>query len=505
MTTYTKKVIHGAGLVFIMSISAALVSYLTRMILARSLSPSEYGLFYAVFTFVLFFLFFRDLGMGNALAKYIPEFQIKKRYDAIKTAIASAIIIQLLTTFILCLFFFLSADFLSKNYFKSPEAALILKILIFYAIGSIFFRTWKSIFQGFQNMKMYSLFEFLKNSMFLIFVLLFLKLNLGFYAPALSYSVLTYLIALGLLPVLLRTFPYFKYKVKNFRPITKKIWLFALPVFLTSIGGRLISCIDTLILTYFGTLEEVGIYNVILPSTMIFLYFGNSISATIFPMVSELWAKKDKKRLFGGLKLMHRYSFVIIIPAALTAISFSQLFIKFFFGKEYLGNQIIIFGNSFFTGSLSLQILMIGMLFFVVAGINHNIISAVGKPGIVTKIILFSALINFVANIILIPRFSIVGAAFATSLSYLTALFISTHKLTGIIKVGFPVSIWMKLVFAGIVFVLAINYTKNLFNLNPWVELIVSSVLAGIIYIIVIYLLRIIDIKEIKHYISLAI
>ena len=256
-------------------------------------------------------------------------------------------------------------------------------------------------------------------------------------------------------------------------------------------GGKLIGDIDTLILTYFRPLSEVGIYNVILPSAMLFLYFGISISAVAFPIVSELWAKKDKIRLSEGIRLMHKYTFAIIIPAVFTIFTFSELFIKSFFSAEYV------------VGELAFRILLIGVLFYIVAGINTNIIAGIGKPKTATKIIVFSAIINIILNLILIPIMGIEGAAIATAISYLTALILSTYKVTKFIEIEFPKIIWVKLVASGLIFISIIFYMKNLLVLNPWLELIISSATAVIVYLVVIYLLKIIDIKEIRKYAGL--
>ena len=84
MIPYTKKLVSGSAFLFLMLILAAIIGYFIRVVLARNLSPSEYGLFYAVFAFVSFFLFFRDLGLNQAIAKYIPEFKIKGKYNEIR-------------------------------------------------------------------------------------------------------------------------------------------------------------------------------------------------------------------------------------------------------------------------------------------------------------------------------------------------------------------------------------------------------------------------------------
>ena len=277
----------------------------------------------------------------------------------------------------------------------------------------------------------------------------------------------------------------------NFGSISKKLFLFGIPVLVTSVGSKIISDIDTLILTYFRPLSEVGIYNVVLPSAMILIVLASSLSKVIFPMTSELWAKKDKKRLSEGLRLMYKYSFVLIIPVIFTIFIFSKFFVTVFFGKEYA------------PGATSLQILLFGVLFFIVASINHNIISGIGQPKTVTKIILFAALTNAAVNFVLIPWLGINGAAIATTFSYLLALVLSTKMATKYIKIKFPLKEWLKSIISAVLFVFAIYLIKELLSLNPWWEIIISVTIAGIIYLTSIYFLKIIDIKEIIHYTKL--
>ena len=55
MVTYTRKVVFGSAIVLLMQFFASIIAYLTRMILARNLTTTEYGLF-----------------IGNALTNDLP-------------------------------------------------------------------------------------------------------------------------------------------------------------------------------------------------------------------------------------------------------------------------------------------------------------------------------------------------------------------------------------------------------------------------------------------------
>src|SRR3989344_1036931 len=139
MMSYIKKAGRGIGIIFIMNILAYLIAYFTRLILARKLGPADYGLFYAVFTFVIFFLFFRDLGLNQAMTKYITEFRIRNNYNRIKSAIFAVLGSQVLSSLFFSAIFFLAADFLAIHYFKAPAASVLLKLMVAYTIFSISF------------------------------------------------------------------------------------------------------------------------------------------------------------------------------------------------------------------------------------------------------------------------------------------------------------------------------------------------------------------------------
>ena len=141
-----------------------------------------------------------------------------------------------------------------------------------------------------------------------------------------------------------------------------------------------------------------------------------------------------------GLKLLHKYLFFIVIPPALGIIAFSKFLLLTFFGVVYA------------EGALALQILVIGMLIYVVATVNISILSAIGKAGITAKITVVSAVFNIALNLLLIPILGIEGAALTTAFSYAVSFIWSTIILLRYIPIKLPINIWLKLIFAGFVF-----------------------------------------------------
>ena len=159
MVNHLGKILRNIGLVFGMTFVAALFSYATRVIVARKLGPEQFGLFSAVLTFILFFLFFRDLGLQSALVNFIAKFKVENKYNEIKTAIVSVFVLQLLSSSIIGLLIIIFSGYLSVYYFKVPESKVILLILVIYTMTSFLFITTKGIFNGLQKNLPYSLME----------------------------------------------------------------------------------------------------------------------------------------------------------------------------------------------------------------------------------------------------------------------------------------------------------------------------------------------------------
>ncbi len=486
MANYTRKAVKAAGLVFVLGIIASFSSYFTRIFLARNLTPEEYGLFYAVFTFVLFVLIFRSLGLGTAVVKFIAQYNVKKDYSKIKTLIVSANLFQLLSSLTIVMVLLLISKYLSLNYFKNTLSFSLMNILTLYIISSLLFSNVKYLLRGFQDIIWFPLAEPLRVVIVLFSIILFFLVGFGIFSPVYGFVVGEIITSLILLIPASKYFFVFKYKIKNFWKTTKELFKFGIPVIFTGMGEKVIAYIDILLLTYFVSLKEVGIYNIILPTATLFLFFARSVTSILLPMVSELWAKKEKVKLSEGLSFIYKYSFVLVIPVMFTVFIFSDIFFRLFFGNQYV------------SGMWAFRILLIGVLCYIVAQINHSAISGIGKPGTVTRIILSVALINLITNLILIPLYGLTGAAIATSLSYIIALILSTRKLVKYVEITPPWFIWLKALFAGGIFVGIIFYLKSVLVLNPWVELIIALSVAGVVYLISALLLKIVSISEIK-------
>lgn len=147
--------------------------------------------------------------------------------------------------------------------------------------------------------------------------------------------------------------------------------------------------------------------------------FASAISSVMFPYITSIENDEDKSKVTSlTFKIVMVVTFMAII-----VLFFASNLIRFVYGEDYYGSII------------PLKILLIGVFSLSLGKILANDIASRGKPELNALSNLIGLLVNVIFNILLIPRFGIVGAAMATSISYtLTSsiFLISFIKLTGL-------------------------------------------------------------------------
>ena len=489
MATYTKIAVKGAFIVLAISLIAGLGGYFVRLVLARGLSVEDFGLFNSVFSFLGLVGFFKSLGFDKALIKFIPEFRHEKRNDLIKSSIIYVTIILLITNLIVIGGVYLLSNYLAMKFFHSPQAVDLLKLLAIAFFIDSFVYIVRFAFQGFKEMAYFSVVEVARMLLVLIIVLFGFKLGYGgLSVVAFAYIMTPIILMISFTSIFLKKiFPEFFASSLVFDGLLfKKISNYGLFVVETSAAGLVLYYTDIMALTYFSGLAAVGLYAVALPTVKVFMFFPRAVSGILVPLTSELWVKKRKDLLKAGVESLYKYPFIIIVPLVLAIFSFADIIIN------------VLYGSSYIPAANAMRILSIGMIFAVIYATNIDFFAGIGKPQITTKIVYTAAIINFIANMALIPIIGINGAAISTTIGYFIMMVMGLFYIRKFIDVSFPKAIWAKTFFAGIIFVFVIWILKKVLEWNVWIEMIVVLWAAFIVYICLLFILKIISLEEVN-------
>jgi len=185
----------------------------------------------------------------------------------------------------------------------------------------------------------------------------------------------------------------------SFRGAALKDFLaMAWPFALAGIIGRLYSYSDSLLMSKFLSSRELGLWSVPYKIVFAFQFIPLALSASVYPVFSQLIGvdREAASRLFAKA---WRYLFTIVFPLA----------VGLFVLAEPLLSKI--YGQGFAPAAPALRLLCISLIFSYLAIISGALLNAVGWQKKQTVLVAIALVVNLCANIILIPRLGITGAA----------------------------------------------------------------------------------------------
>ena len=327
-------------------------------------------------------------------------------------------------------------------------------------------------FQAFEEGKYQGIGNTLLNVILLIFILLAIFGDFGLLGITIAYLISNSIALIYVYTTFTRhvTKPHFELD----KAFCKKITMYSLPFALASVLYSIYFSIDVIMLENIIGNTATGIYNASYKLINVITLLYTAYTAVIFPVMSKFF-KNDEKLLDISYEKSIKYLMLIMIPLAMSMMIYSTDIILLIYGSEYIDS----------ASTLSILIWTVCLLF--VASPGNILLEASHREVTVTKIYAMAAVFNIVLNLILIPKFSYIGAAIAT---VVTDIFIVIIQKYVIHKIGHKPNKKLyydliKIITGAGILGIALHYL----NLNMWIALPVGI----IIYFGTVYLLRVFD------------
>ncbi len=455
--------------------------------LALHLSVSDYGLIYAMIGFFSLFMLFIDLGLEQAATKFIVEYRVKQDFDSIRSLAFSVLGFQLICSFIFFILVFLFSKNLALSYFHSAPAAEYLIILGIWFCTSPFIIFISYLLLGFEKTTWYTAIDFFRMTILFTGTFLLLSWDKGIYAPLVIYAFVNIILFCVYLPFLFSFFPLLIKKTRIFSFAQfKHVFSYGILIALTSFGWIIITQTDMLMLMYFTTTYDVGLYAIALPISLLLLFFMRPINIVFAPLVAEYAAQKKEKELAETIAMAYKYAFVILLPFTLCFIAFPEFIIPILFSQDYV------------AAAPALQILAAGTLFYSFSLFNSIIFVGIGKAKSMAIVVVGMSVLNIILNLLLIPLYMITGAALSTSISYLLLFIISTVYISRQVSLKFPVFPWLKAVLCSLITIGSVFVIKYYTLWNNFAEALVCGITLCLLYVLFIFVLKVVDYNEIS-------
>jgi O-antigen/teichoic acid export membrane protein len=397
-TSTTKRAARNAFWIFWGVALGKILEFIAIIYLARKLTVSGFGLFSFAQAILIYLLLIVDGGLSylgvKEIAKdktVIPKFSVNIFALKLATAIATYSGVLLITVLL-------------------PLAAE-LKVLIALTCLMVFPRALSAewIFQGIERMEYLGMAKFIQQLFFLLFVLAAVQSVNALLLVPLLQLLSAALVSAILLFILLKS-----YSALDWGGLRVAAWpgLLASSVSLglSAIFIQVYYNLDTIMLGFMKSPEVVGWYSAAYKLFFVLLGTIGVAATTVFPIVCGKFAQgRETARPF--LEKYFHLLLLLVIPAVVLGVMCAGPALRLVFGGGYLGGQ------------LALQLLLLTLLTIAVSGIYGTLVLIpAGRNNEFMYSVGLGALCNIGLNFILIPIFSLNGAALATLITEIIVL-----------------------------------------------------------------------------------
>lgn len=369
---------------------------------ARFLEPSGKGELYLVLQIMSVGAIFLSVGISPAYQYFISKKKISEQ------KIVSHIFYQIciITIILFGLFFIhkfvftiLDINNISNQFLLISFFGIILNITNLFTTSVILTKK--------NGIPFHSLLSAIGSVLNLVFIVVFALTDiLDFKTAILSYFV-------GLLVQIVPKVYIIFLKVKiiflnDWYTITRELFKYAAPSFLTNLAVILVFKLDTFIISELKGFEALGLYSMAVAFAEITLMLPNSVGTVLFTKIPT----SNKMEKLDLIKKVNKILVFLAFIIALFLILASPYFIEILLGEAYK--------DSVFP----LQILAPGLVFMSANYVFTNYFTGSGNPRITAKVYAIGIIINIIANYYLINLWGINGAALASTITYFLIAFI---------------------------------------------------------------------------------
>jgi O-antigen/teichoic acid export membrane protein len=310
-----------------------------------------------------------------------------------------------------------TALLLIEPYLKDVTSSGIFFWLLLALIVSVFSSSTAMAVYGTGKVGVYQISAFLDVLIRIIFQVI--AVFLGFEVAGLAGGFVAGMIAGGIV-----NFHYFELRLVWFGVShVKSLFSFSFWIFLTSSGSLVFSYADTILIGYFMTNADVGIYRTAFQLTGIATFTTLAFHTVLFPKISSWGAQGDINAIEKSLSRAFTYSLLLAIPVCI--------------GGWILGERLLFFlyGESFTGGTTALFFLLPVQIANVFMYLGTMSLNSLNRPKDAFWVTAIASIANIILDLALIPVMGITGAAAATLIAMTLNAIVALMLLSRIISV----------------------------------------------------------------------
>ncbi|MEZ5854717.1 MAG: lipopolysaccharide biosynthesis protein [Hyphomicrobiaceae bacterium] len=418
---------RGAASAFLVRVASAGLLYLSQIVLARWMGGFEYGVYIAVWTWVLVLGGLCNLGMPTLMIRLVPEHRERMQFDALRGLLFYGRLMPLMVASTVAVLGMLALTFAShlivSDYLVPAIVAMLCVPLI----------TLSDVHDGIGRGRGWMMTALLPP--YVLRPLLVLLAMLGAHAlgwpmsatTAAGAAIIGTWTATGLQTVMLWS------RLRSEVPTGARArphgwWLStSLPLLAITFSEILLQNTDILVVSHNLGPDQVAIYFAAAKTMSLVLFVHYAVGSAMAGRFAALNARGDKAALGAAIRQAVNWTFWPSLAAAA--------------GILALGKPLLwLFGPQFAAGYPVMLVLVVGFLCRAAAGPSELLLNMLGQQRAAAVVAISIASLNIALNLMLTPRFGLMGAASASATSLMLGSILNT--LIARKKLGLSIAIW---------------------------------------------------------------
>jgi len=445
------------------------IGFLSTIYFAHLLGPAPLGAYFLFLAYFGIVNLIGDGGFGGAAVKRISE---RKESNEYFSAFVFIRIVLLAVSVSLLLFV--------EPYFKDLTSSGIFFWLLLALIASVFSGISGIGVYGAGKVGVFQMTGFVEVLIRTLFQII--AVFLGFGVAGLIGGVVGGLIAGGML-----SFRYLDLRLIRFRlSHLKNLFGFSFWIFLTASGTLVFSYADTIIIGFFMSNADVGIYRAAFQLTSVATFATMAFHTVLYPKISSWETQGQIIEIENSLARAWTYSLFLAIPTCI--------------GGWILGDKLLyyLYGASFTEGTPALFFLLLVQVVNVFMYLGTMTLTALNRPKYAFWITVIAAIANILLDFALIPAIGITGAAVATLIAMIFNAVGALILLSRIISIKFEYTPVKNILYASGFMGIFLLFIHFLLPLTHIITVLAMVIIGALIYIVVLFKLDREIHKEIK-------
>jgi O-antigen/teichoic acid export membrane protein len=255
----------------------------------------------------------------------------------------------------------------------------------------------------------------------------------------------------------------------------KSLLTFSFWIFLTAGGNLVFSISDVILIGYFLTNADVGIYRTALQLTSVATFTTIALQSVLYPQISGWSVRGDISRIEQSLSRAFTYSLFLAVPVGV--------------GGWILGEPLLyyLYGAAFTAGNGALSILLAMQIVNVFMYLEIMALNAMNRPQDSFRSTSVAAVLNIILNIGLIPLYGILGAAIATALSMGMNALIAYFLLRRMVSLRLEKKSVGSVIISSLIMALSVIILLFILPINSAAILFVTVIIGAGIYMIALF------------------